>query len=71
MEYLPATADENFVSLNVVDGTTTREVLSQFKVPDEEIQTVMKNGVFQPEEGRDLPLEEGDTVTVWPSIQGG
>lgn len=71
MEYLPANSDDNSMNLNVDNGATTRDILSRFKVPDEEIQTVMRNGVFQPEQDRDLPLEDGDTITVWPSIQGG
>ena len=71
MEYLPSTTDDNYVELDVAEGTTTRQILAQFKVPNEEIQTVMANGVFQSEENRDTPLSDGDTITVWPSIQGG
>ena len=71
MEYLPTGSDDNFVELNVGDGFAVNDVLEKFNVPKSEIQTVMKNGAFLPEEERGNPLQDGDTITLWPSIQGG
>ncbi len=71
MEYLPRSAEGNAMVVQVNPGTSPRQVLARYRVPEEEVRTVMRNGVFLPEEDRDKPLEEGDLLTVWPSIQGG
>jgi len=46
-------------------------VVDKLGVPRKDIQVIMINGEFCPEEARDIPLRDGDAVTVWPSIQGG
>ena len=71
MEYLPDNIDGNSMELEVGEGISANEILMRYKIPQAEVQTMMKNGVFLPEEQRDEQLGDGDTITVWPSIQGG
>lgn len=70
-EYLPAGADGNALELAVPAATTAHALIDKFRVPRAEARVVMRNGEFMPEAQRDRPLEDGDVVSVWPSIQGG
>ena len=71
MEYLPDTADGNAIELTVSDTQTPNQLLERYKVPREEAQMMMRNGVFLPVEARSQPLKEGDVLSIWPTIQGG
>ena len=71
MEYLPKNIEGNAIKLDEPGSITPNQILKRFHVPDAEVRTVMRNGVFLPEEERDKKLEEGDVLTVWPAIQGG
>jgi sulfur carrier protein ThiS len=71
MEYLPASVEGNSVELDEPVAVTPTQIMERFKVPDAEVRTMMRNGTFLPEEQRNQPLEDGDTLTVWPAIQGG
>ena len=70
MEYLPDNADGNTVTINLATASC-HAITDHFKIPRMAIQVIMVNGEFVPEEQRSNPLKEGDTVSVWPSIQGG
>lgn len=71
MEYLPKNIEGNAMELNEPGSVTPNQILRRFNVPQAEVQTMMRNGVFLPEQDRDKSLEEGDVLTVWPAIQGG
>ncbi len=71
MDYLPDTIDGNTLELTVSDKQTPVQILDRYKIPHEEAQMMMCNGVFLPAENRDKPLQEGDTLSIWPTIQGG
>ena len=71
MEYLPADATENSIELNEAGAITPIQIMDRFKIPHDEVRTMMKNGTFLPEQERSISLEEGDVLTVWPAIQGG
>lgn len=71
MDYLPDTAEGNALELTVSDTQTPNQLLDRYKVPHEEAQMMMHNGVFLPVENRNQPLQEGDVLSVWPTIQGG
>ncbi len=71
MEYLPKNIEGNAIQLDESGSITPNQILQRFNVPDAEVRTVMRNGVFLPFDARDEKLEEGDVLTVWPAIQGG
>ena len=71
MEYLPDDLDDNTLELTVDDKQTPYQILDRYKVPRNEVQMMMLNGVFLPEENRDQPLADGDSLSIWPTIQGG
>ncbi len=71
MEYLPGDVDGNTLELSFNDDQTPHQIVDRYKVPREEVQMMMLNGVFLPEEQRDETLKDGDTLSVWPTIQGG
>ena len=70
MEYLPADAADNAVDIVQAGPVSPNQVLERYKIPEAEVQTMMVNGVFLPPAKRDDPLSDGDTLTVWPALQG-
>jgi len=58
----------NQQSLELADGTTIRQVLSQLAVPEPEIAFVFVNSKRQK---LDEPLSDGDELGVFPPIAGG
>ena len=71
MEYLPADAVDNSVEIVQGSPVSPNHVLERYKIPEAEVQTMMVNGVFLPPDKRGDPLSDGDTLTVWPALQGG
>ncbi|NKB62275.1 MAG: MoaD/ThiS family protein [Gammaproteobacteria bacterium] len=71
MEYLPKEADSNTITLVVPESSSPYDLIDRLRVPRKEAQVIMKNGEFCPIEQRSYSLSEGDTISVWPSIQGG
>lgn len=71
MEYLPETVDGNSVEIPGAQGITPNQILDRYKVPYDEAQMMMRNGEFLPNENRDNPLQDGDKLGIWPTIQGG
>ena len=71
MEYLPSGTEGNSIELRESVAPTPLEIMARFRVPAAEVRTMMCNGVFLAEEERNTALQDGDTLTVWPAIQGG
>ncbi|MGB5708390.1 MAG: MoaD/ThiS family protein [Arenicellales bacterium] len=71
MEYLPANAEGNTLELNLSGTTSCHALIDRYKIPRDIVQVVMVNGEFVPPEQRETPLTSGDTVSIWPAIQGG
>ena len=71
MDYLPESATRNAVSLEVSSDTTPNQLIEQFKVPKREVHLVLVNGVYLDETGRDKPLQDNDTLAIWPPVAGG
>ena len=73
MEYLPPDADGNALEISAPPSATLtpHALIDRCRLPREQAKVVMRNGEFLPPEKRDLPLEDGDVISVWPSIQGG
>ncbi len=70
-EYLPPEADGNTLAVSVADSMTAHKLIDRYHLPRAEVKVIMVNGEFLPAPARDLPLRDGDVVSVWPSIQGG
>lgn len=72
MTYLPANADKHRAVSEVSDGTTAHVLLDRYGVPREKAHLVLRNGVFLHQQERDsTPLQDGDTIAVWPPVAGG
>ena len=71
MDYLPANTEGNSLTLKISDTTSCHQLIDQYKIPREVVQVVMINGEFAPIDSRESPLSDGDTVSIWPAIQGG
>ena len=71
MEYLPPAAEGNTVKLEVTAGQSCNGLIERYKIPFESVQIVMVNGEFVAIEKRGDALKEGDSVSIWPAIQGG
>jgi len=71
MEYLPADAEGNTVEILAGSPKSCNDLIARYKIPVESVQVVMVNGEYLAPESRSLPLQDGDTISVWPSIQGG
>ena len=71
MEYLPPGSDGNTVTWSGVPPMSCNEVIERLRIPSERVRVVMLNGEFLPPDSRDAVLTDGDTVSVWPAIQGG
>jgi sulfur carrier protein ThiS len=70
--YLPPGAERNMAPVEVQDGTSIRQLLDDYKVPEEACHLVLLNGVFQARNVRaSVMLKPGDAVAVWPPVAGG
>ena len=73
MEYLPPEADGNALEVSAPASAppTAHALIDRCRLPREQAKVVLRNGEFLPPEERDRPLQDGDVIAVWPSIQGG
>lgn len=71
-DYLPAGTRNNAVERDVADGSSIRDVLAPFALPEKLTHLVLVNGVFVPPGERAThALQEADVLAVWPPIAGG
>ncbi len=71
MSYLPPDARKNAAMVEVEPGCTPNQLLDRHRVPREEVHLVLLNGHFVNVEDRDKPMQEGDTLAIWPPVAGG
>ncbi len=71
MEYLPDDSQGNTVEVSGNGPFSCNQLIDRYRIPREVVQVVMLNGEYLAPDLRDQPLTAGDTVSVWPSIQGG
>lgn len=71
MEYLPVGTEGNSFVLQLAESASSADILDRCKIPADAVQVVMINGEFQAKEKRSEPLSDGDTLSIWPAIQGG
>lgn len=70
--FLPAHAQRNEAPVDVVEGTSIKDLLERYNVPREACHLVLLNGVFQaPAVRASVKLKPGDAVAVWPPVAGG
>ncbi len=70
-DYLPPDADDHTFSVSTDTPVTPHMLIDRCKLPRAEAQVVMVNDEHLSVEKRDVPLCDGDVMSVWPSIQGG
>ena len=70
-EHLPPGSSDHQVRLQVSEDTTPIMLLERYGVPLTEVHLVLVNGVFVPPGERNIPLNEGDELAVWPAVAGG
>ncbi len=71
MEFLPPETEGNTVELSAAESLSCNQAIERFRIPGERIRVIMRNGEFLPPAARDDALSDGDTLAVWPAIQGG
>jgi len=71
-KHLPPDARDNQIAVDAADGATVAGVLAGFNLPPEMCHLVLVNGAFvAPSERAARPLQDGDTLAVWPPVAGG
>ena len=71
MDYLPANAVKNVVTLEVEESTSPNQLVDKYGVPRAEVHLVLINGIYVDEADRDNPLKPDDTLAIWPPVAGG
>ena len=70
--YLPPGAVANAAALEVSDGASIADLITQCGLDQKDCHLVLLNGNFVAAESRAAtPLAEGDVVSIWPPIGGG
>lgn len=68
-QYLPENSDaQSSYPLKVLDGATVGDLLPLLPVPQDEVCTYFINGRHAE---RDMVLQEGDVLSVFPAVGGG
>jgi molybdopterin converting factor small subunit len=71
-DYLPGSAGDQCVELEVPEATTPHQIIDDLKIPRHLTHLVLVNGVYLDPPQRDRPsLKSGDTLAIWPPIAGG
>lgn len=71
MIYLPEGTVKHTIHLEVEDSVTPHQLIDRYHVPRREVHLVLINGIYADEPTRDLPLNPGDTLAIWPPVAGG
>jgi sulfur carrier protein ThiS len=72
-DYLPVEAKaKNALALDLPDGTTVKQVIERFGLPQKSCHLVLIDGHFvPPTERASRSLKDGETLAIWPPIAGG
>ena len=65
---LPPGSQKKRTTMTVKKGTTIDELLEKLNIPPKITNIIMVNGRHQ---GREIELNEGDVLSVFPPIAGG
>jgi len=67
-DYLPKNSDGKSCQLEVDEKTTIKQILDQFKIPEEIPKIILVNGIRG---SLDQTLKDGDVLSVFPPVAGG
>jgi molybdopterin converting factor small subunit len=71
-DYLPAGANRHSIVLDISPETTVQQVIDQINIPEKMTHLVLLNGIYlDPVHRQNNPLQENDTLAIWPPIAGG
>lgn len=71
-DYLPGSARDHAITLDIEPDTRLSEVIEQLHLPQRLVHLVLVNGIYvEPGARTETPLSEGDAVALWPPIAGG
>jgi len=71
-KYLPEGAVSNVAKLDIEDGTTPMDIITEWGVPPESCHLVLINGSYvEPSVRASHALQEGDALAIWPPVAGG
>lgn len=72
-DHLPAEAKKtNALELEVEEGTTPLDLIERFSLPLRLCHLVLVDGHFiPPAERANRPLQNGETLAIWPPVAGG
>lgn len=72
-KYLPPDAVNGRAELMLPEGTTLGDLLALLRIPDDSPKSIMINSMSctPSAAARSQPLQEGDTVVIFPPVAGG
>lgn len=71
-EFLPEGTKGNEIELDVAEGATPAELISEYQLPPKLTHLVLVNGHYiEPAKRSEVRLAEGDALAIWPPIAGG
>ncbi len=68
-KYLPPDATGGKAEVELPDGATVRQLVERLGIPQSAARLVMVDGEHCPE--LDTPLQDGQTVSIFPPVAGG
>ncbi len=71
MCHLPDNAEKNAVDIEVNEKTSPNDLIAQYAVPQADVHLVLVNGIYINAADRDIALQQGDVVAIWPPVAGG
>ncbi|CAA6804150.1 MAG: Molybdopterin synthase sulfur carrier subunit [uncultured Thiotrichaceae bacterium] len=71
MRFLPADADGHVVMMEVDPSTTAYDIIDHYGICHNEAYLVLQNGVYLYDEQKKIPLNDGDTLAIFPPVAGG
>ena len=68
IQHLPPGTQGNIATVDVLPGSTVKEVLTPFGIPLDDSSVIVLNGLTI---DLDAPVSEGDTISAFSAIAGG
>ncbi|AQS59683.1 MoaD/ThiS family protein [Desulforamulus ferrireducens] len=68
LERYTGTRYGELIKLELAEGVTIRDILAQYKIPEQEVFSSLVNGLHK---SLDTVLQDGDRVALFPPVGGG